>query len=85
FKGYSEFILIEIDYGFNTKNLDTTVIILNNRFFILYTLVFSIIKAILLTIPLARIPRIIIIFIYSLIKSKSRGVKPFIILINNST
>ncbi|KAK1712127.1 hypothetical protein BDP67DRAFT_404849, partial [Colletotrichum lupini] len=62
FKAYREFILIKVSYGLDARNLKTTTTIEANGFFILKIPNVSVIKAILLSLPLANIARVTIIF-----------------------
>ncbi|KAK1482088.1 hypothetical protein CTAM01_13728, partial [Colletotrichum tamarilloi] len=62
FKAYREFILIEVGYSLDTRNLETTIIIKANGSFTLNTPNVSIAKAILLSLLLISIARVTIIF-----------------------
>ncbi|UQC75210.1 uncharacterized protein CLUP02_01863, partial [Colletotrichum lupini] len=62
FKAYREFILIKVSYSLDARNLKTTTTIEANGFFILNMPNVGVIKAILLSLPLANIVRVTIIF-----------------------
>ncbi|KAK1463832.1 hypothetical protein CTAM01_17082 [Colletotrichum tamarilloi] len=85
FKICGEFMLTEIDHGLDAKNLDTTATMLDDGSFVLHTPAFGAAKAMPPTTPLAGIPRIAVVFARLLVEGESRGVKPFIVPINDST
>ncbi|GKT43663.1 peroxisomal acyl-coenzyme A oxidase 3 [Colletotrichum spaethianum] len=80
-----EFMLTEIEHGLDAKNLDTTATLLDDGSFLLHTPAFGAAKAMPPTTPLVGVPRTAVVFAQLLINGKSRGVKPFIVPINDST
>ena len=79
FKICDKFILIEIEYELDTRNLETTTTLLSNRSFDLYTLSIVVTKAIDLTTSLARVSRIVVVFAHLIVKHDDHGVKPFLV------
>ncbi|KAK2038269.1 putative acyl-CoA oxidase [Colletotrichum somersetense] len=85
FKVCGEFMLTELEHGLDAKNLDTTAAMLDDGSFLLHSPAFGAAKAMPPTTPLAGFPRIAVVFAQLLVKGERRGVKPFIVTINDST
>ena len=79
FKVCSEFILTEIEYGLDARNLETTATLLPDGSFDLHTLSMVATKAIGLTTPLARAPRVAVVFARLIVEHDDHGVKPFLV------
>ncbi|KAK1656543.1 acyl-CoA dehydrogenase/oxidase [Colletotrichum godetiae] len=85
FKVCGEFMLTEIEHGLDARNLDTTATMLDDGSFVLHTPALGAAKAMPPTTPLAGIARAAVVFARLLVGGESRGVKPFVVPINDST
>ncbi|KAF9875380.1 acyloxidase [Colletotrichum karsti] len=83
FRVCGEFMLTEIGHGLDARNLETTATMLEDGSYVLNTPNFAAAKAMPPTTPLAGIPRVAVVFARLIVRNDDRGVKPFLVPIND--
>ncbi|KAH9225282.1 hypothetical protein K456DRAFT_1732043 [Colletotrichum gloeosporioides 23] len=84
FRACGEFMLTEVDHGLDARNLETTATMETDGSFVLNTPTAGAAKAMPPTSPLAGMARVAVVFARLIVSGNDRGVKPFVVRINDA-
>ncbi|KAK2051143.1 putative acyl-CoA oxidase [Colletotrichum caudatum] len=84
FRACGQFMLTEVGHGLDARNLETTATMETDGSFILNTPTAGAAKAMPPTSPLAGMSRVAVVFARLVVGGDDRGVKPFVVQINDS-
>ncbi|KAK5994333.1 Peroxisomal acyl-coenzyme A oxidase 3-like protein [Cladobotryum mycophilum] len=84
FESVGEFMLTEVGHGLDARNIETTATRNQDGSFVLHTPNTAAAKIMPPTTPHARMPRLAVVFAQLIVDEERRGVRPFIVRINDA-